>query len=222
MWNSKTRYAVAAIAILSFAVVGRCTATQKGAGIGAAAGAAVGAAIGSQSDNTGKGAAIGAAAGAVAGGLIGHYMDQQAKDLSKIPGVKAERIGDEIKVTWESAILFDFASSSLKTESQTNLKQMCDVLNDYPETELVVSGHTDSKGSDSYNETLSKRRADAVGEFLIYHQVAQNRVKTMGYGENRPVAPNDTDDGRAQNRRVEIEIRANEDLKAQAEAQAKQ
>jgi len=226
MQRIETRMKFAAISILVLALslgglVG-CTATQKGAAIGAAAGAAVGAAVGNQSGNTKEGAAIGAAAGAVTGGLIGHYMDKQAEDLAAIPGAKTERVGDEIRVTWESAILFDFDSAMLKLDSQSNLKQMAEVLNKYPDTDLVIAGHTDDKGADEYNQKLSERRAMSVRQYLVDAGVAPTRLSTVGYGESRPVAANDSELGRSENRRVEIEIRANEDLRAKAESQGAQ
>ncbi|MDH3217628.1 MAG: OmpA family protein, partial [Candidatus Krumholzibacteria bacterium] len=141
--------------------------TKKGAAIGAAAGAAVGGLIGSKSDNTGKGAVIGGAAGAVVGGVIGHYMDKQAEELAKIEGAKTERVGDEIRVTWDSAILFDFDSAMLKMNSQTNISDMAGVFKDYPDTDIIVAGHTDSKGAEDYNQKLSERRAISVRNYLI-------------------------------------------------------
>lgn len=193
--------------------------TKQGAAIGAAAGAAIGAAIGKQSDNTGKGAIIGGAAGALAGGLIGHYMDKQAEELAKIEGAKTERVGDEIRVTFDSAILFDFDSSMLRVSSQEQLRQMAEVFKKYPETEIVVAGHTDSRGPEDYNQKLSERRAKAVRDFLVDQGVSSARLTVIGYGEIRPVASNETDEGRRLNRRVELEIRANQALRERAARQ---
>jgi len=194
--------------------------TKQGAAIGAAAGAAVGAVIGNQSDNTGKGAIIGGAAGALAGGIIGHYMDKQAEELAKIPGAKTERVGDQIRVTFESAILFDFDSAMLKVSSQDQLKQMAEVFKKYPDTEIVISGHTDNRGSESYNQKLSERRAKAVRDFLVDQGIDPGRLTVVGYGELRPVASNDTEEGRRLNRRVELQIRANQALRERAAREA--
>lgn len=194
--------------------------TKKGAAIGAAAGTVVGAAVGSKSDNTGKGAVIGGAAGAVVGGVIGHYMDKQAEELAEIEGATTERVGDEIRVTFDNAILFDFDSSVLKSSSETQLTQMADVFVNYPDTDIIIAGHTDSKGSEEYNQKLSERRANAVKGFLMGKTIALERLTTYGYGESNPVADNDSDDGRRLNRRVEIEIRANEKLRARAEKES--
>ncbi|MFQ5511478.1 MAG: OmpA family protein [Candidatus Krumholzibacteriia bacterium] len=187
--------------------------TKKGAGIGAAAGAAIGAIV---SDDKAKGAVIGGAAGAVGGGVVGHYMDKQAEELARIEGAKTERIGDEIRVTFESAILFDFDSAMLKAGSQTQIEQMAAVLVKYPDTDLIISGHTDAEGDESYNQKLSERRALSVRNYFVDSGVVPSRLETIGYGELRPVASNADDQGRAENRRVEIEIRANDDLRERA------
>jgi outer membrane protein OmpA-like peptidoglycan-associated protein len=190
--------------------------TKKGAAVGAAAGAAVGGLIGSQSDNTAQGAIIGGAAGAVVGGVVGHYMDKQAEELAKIEGAKTERVGDEIRITWDSAILFDFDSAMLKAASQENIQKMAVVFNDYPDTDIIIAGHTDSRGAEDYNLKLSERRAISVQKFLVDMGVISARLETVGYGELRPVVSNETDAGRQDNRRVEIQIRANEQLQARA------
>ncbi len=190
--------------------------TKKGAAIGAAAGTVVGAAIGSKSDNTGKGAVIGAAAGAITGGVIGHYMDKQAQELAQIEGATTERVGDEIKVTFQNAILFDFDSSILKASSQDQLRQMGDVFIKYPDTDIIIAGHTDSQGTEEYNQKLSERRANAVKGFLTQEGINQTRFTTSGYGESNPVASNDTEEGRTLNRRVELQIRANKELRERA------
>ncbi len=212
---------VAMLTVLALLIVGPLgcakSKTAKGAAIGGAAGAAVGAVIGSQSDNTGKGAIIGGAAGAAIGGIIGHYMDKQAEELAKIEGAKTERIGDEIRVTWDSAILFDFDSSMLKVESQQNIRKMGEVFANYPDTDIVIAGHTDNVGSESYNQKLSERRAKAVYGYLVDIGIDAARLTTVGYGELRPISTNDTDAGRSANRRVEINIRANEELLKRAQ-----
>lgn len=209
--------------LLAFAGLTGCSnmsKTQKGAAIGGAAGAAIGAAVGSKSDNTGKGAVIGGAAGAVVGGVIGHYMDKQAEELAEIDGATTERVGDEIRVTFDNAILFDFDSSVLKPSSEDQLRQMADVFKKYPDTNIIIAGHTDNKGSEEYNQKLSERRAKAVQGFLLMKGLQQSRLATYGFGESNPVADNGTEDGRRLNRRVEIEIRANEELRARAEKES--
>lgn len=185
--------------------------TAKGAGIGALAGAGVGAAAGGK-----KGAVIGGAAGALAGGLIGHYMDQQEKKLQTVEGAKVEREGDMLRVVFDSAILFDSDKAELKPAARTNLTKVAGVLNEYPKTNLQIEGHTDSQNTDSYNQTLSERRADAVKTYLIDQGVSPGRMDTRGYGESMPIASNDTSEGRSQNRRVEVKIQANEELREEA------
>lgn len=157
--------------------------------------------------------------GAPIGGLIGRYMDEQAGDLEKIEGAAARRVGDGIKITWDSAILFDFDSAMLSTASHGLLREMADVLSRYPDTDIVIAGHTDSAGSEEHNRKLSERRALAVGMYLVDLGVAPSRLRTEGHGALRPAAAEDTEEGRRRNRRVEIDIRANEELKARAEAE---
>ncbi len=211
--------ATAAAAFFVAPILSGCAAskTAKGAVIGGAAGAGVGAATGVK-----KGAVIGGAAGVVVGGLIGHYMDEQEKKLQTVEGAKVERDGDILKVVFDSAILFDSDKSDLKSSAVTNLTQVAKVLTDYPETNLLIEGHTDSENTEMYNQSLSERRAAAVRSYLVGQGVASARLKTMGYGEMTPIASNETADGRAQNRRVEVKIEANEDLKAKAAAEEKQ
>jgi len=196
--------------------------TTKGAVIGGATGAAIGGVIGSTQGHTTTGAVIGGVAGAAAGGVIGHYMDKQAEELAKIEGAKTERVGDGIKITWDSAILFDFDSAMLKTQSQDNITKMADVFVKYPDTEIVIAGHTDSKGTEEYNQKLSERRAGSVRAYLVDMGVAPSRLRSVGFGELRPAASNDDEAGRSLNRRVEIQIEANEELKAKAAAEENQ
>lgn len=187
--------------------------TQKGAVAGGAAGAAVGAAL---SDDDTKGAAIGGVAGAVLGGLIGNYLDAQAEEMERIEGAEVERVGEELRVTFDSAILFDLDSASLKDESMQRLDQMASVLTRYPDTDIMVLGHTDSSGSEAYNQGLSERRAGSVSGYLQQHGVDAGRIRARGFGETVPVADNGTAAGRAQNRRVEVSIQVNEEFKARA------
>jgi outer membrane protein OmpA-like peptidoglycan-associated protein len=195
--------------------------TVQGTAIGAAAGGAVGAVIGKQTGNTAAGAIIGAAVGGAAGAYIGNYMDKQAEEMQRdLEGARIERVGEGIMITFDSGILFDFDKSSLKAEARTNLDKLAVILNKYADTDLLVDGHTDSKGSDNYNLTLSQERAQAVANYLANLQVASTRMTLHGYGESRPIATNDTEEGRALNRRVEVGIIANEKLKKAAEQQA--
>jgi len=194
--------------------------TAKGTAIGAAAGGAVGAVIGKQTGNTAVGAIIGAAVGGAAGAYIGNYMDKQAEEMqSDIEGAKIERIGEGIKITFDSGILFDFDKSDLRPVAQTNLDKLAVILNKYADTNILIEGHTDSDGSDDYNMTLSQNRSQTVASYLTGLSVVSSRMSTMGYGEVQPIATNDTVDGRQLNRRVEIAIMANEKLKKAAEEQ---
>lgn len=190
---------------------------EKGAIIGVGAGAAVGGAIGSRNGGTARGAIIGAAVGGAAGAIIGHQMDQQAKELEQnIPGAVVERVGEGIQVTFESGLLYDFNSAAVRPTARQNLQSLAASLDRYPDTQILIAGHTDSVGTDSYNQQLSERRARAAAEYLESLGVSPARLKTVGMGESEPVATNDTEDGRARNRRVEVAIYASEALKAKA------
>lgn len=195
--------------------------TQKGAIGGAAAGAAIGGVIGHQSGNTAVGAIIGAAVGGAAGAYIGNYMDKQAAEMERdLEGAKIERIGEGIKITFDSGLLFDVDKSELKPASRQNLTELAVILNKYPDTNILLEGHTDATGTDEHNRELSIRRANSVSTYLAGQQVMESRFTVMGYGEDQPIASNETADGRAQNRRVEVAIYANDKLKKVAEDQA--
>ncbi|MFN7115813.1 MAG: OmpA family protein [Saprospiraceae bacterium] len=204
--------------IVALLIAQACNASRsvKGGAIGAAAGGAVGGAIGSKKGNTAAGVIIGAAVGGAAGALIGRYMDKQAKEMEEVKGVEVERVGEGILLTFDSGLLFNFDSYQLTAATKENLKKMAEIVKKYDDTEILIEGHTDSVGSDSYNMTLSKNRAQSVADYLAAQGVAKNRLKTKGYGESRPVATNDSDSGRQQNRRVEAAIYANEELKKDA------
>jgi outer membrane protein OmpA-like peptidoglycan-associated protein len=183
--------------------------SKQGAGAGAAAGAIVGAIIGNQSGNNRTGAVVGAAAGAAIGAAIGHRMDQQQKELQKIQGVEVTRPSEgEIAVNLTNDILFDFNSSSLRPESRQTLADLASNFRNYPDEQVTIEGHTDSVGTPSYNQTLSEQRASAVSSYLSTEGVPSGRITSIGYGETRPKASNDTPEGRQLNRRVEIHIRA--------------
>jgi outer membrane protein OmpA-like peptidoglycan-associated protein len=183
--------------------------TKQGAGAGAAAGAIVGAIIGNQSGNPRTGAVAGAIAGAAIGGAIGHRMDQQQKELAQIQGVEVTRPSEgEIAVNLTNDILFDFNSASLRPDSQQTLRDLASNFRNYPDEQVTIEGHTDSVGTPSYNQTLSQQRASAVSTYLATEGVPSQRITSIGYGETRPKASNDTPEGRQLNRRVEIHIRA--------------
>jgi outer membrane protein OmpA-like peptidoglycan-associated protein len=197
------------------AVLGGCSSlnqTQRGAVIGAGAGGAVGAAVGAATGSTARGAIIGAAVGGVAGAVIGAQMDKQRDELADdLEGATVERYGEGVLVTFDSGLLFDFDSSVVKGAARSNLTDLANSLREYPDTEVLIVGHTDSQGSDSYNQGLSERRSVAAKNFLVSQGVPSNRVRTEGLGESEPVASNDTDNGRSQNRRVEVAIFASEE-----------
>jgi outer membrane protein OmpA-like peptidoglycan-associated protein len=204
-------------AVLPWVLAGCASRTARGAAIGAAAGAGVGALIGKAAGSTAKGAIIGAAVGGVGGALIGRQMDQQAEELAKdIPGATVERVGEGILVTFESGLLFGFDSDALRSPARENLRNLADSLQKYPRTNLLLVGHTDAVGSESYNEGLSRRRASTASAFLASEGVARSRMDTVGRGEIEPLASNDTESGRQQNRRVEVAIFANQDYREEA------
>jgi outer membrane protein OmpA-like peptidoglycan-associated protein len=195
--------------------------TQKGAAVGTATGGAMGAVIGRASGNTALGAIIGAAVGGTAGAVIGNQMDKQAEEIKKtVPDAKVERVGEGIIVEFSSSVLFGFDKSDLSDEARTNLDKLVIVLNNYPDTNIEVQGHTDSQGSEDYNQKLSVRRADAVSGYLTASGISNARVSTKGFGESVPKYTNETEEGRSENRRVEFLISANEKMKSDAEKAA--
>ncbi len=192
------------------------TKTQRGAVIGAAAGGAAGAVIGKASGSTAKGAILGAAVGGVAGAIIGAQMDKQAGELAAdLENAKVERVGEGLLVTFDTGLLFDFDSDVVKGAAAENLTSLANSLNKYPESELVIVGHTDATGTDSYNQGLSDRRARASAGYLTTRGVRYDRIRTQGRGESEPIASNDDEYGRQQNRRVEVAIFASEEYRQQ-------
>lgn len=188
--------------------------SEKGAIIGATAGAIVGGIIGKAAGSTAAGAILGAGIGGMAGAYIGNYMDEQAAEMERdLEGAKIERIGEGIKITFDSGILFQVNKAALQPEAKTNLENLAVILQKYADTEILIEGHTDSTGSEEYNMDLSIKRANSVGIYLANYQVSSARFKLLGYGEIQPLESNVTADGRKQNRRVEIAIFANEKLK---------
>lgn len=191
--------------------------TQKGAVIGTASGTAAGAVIGKAAGNTALGAIIGAAVGGGAGAVIGRQMDKQAEEIKKkVPDAKVERVGEGIVVEFNSKILFGFDRSDLTPEAKNNLDKLNTVLKEFPDTDIEIQGHTDNKGSESYNQTLSLKRAVAVGNDLKSKGISSARIITAGYGESLPTYSNANEDSRAMNRRVEFVITANDKMKEAA------
>lgn len=193
--------------------------TQSGAAVGAVGGAAAGAIIGNATGSTTRGAIIGAVIGGAAGAIIGHKMDQRAKELENIPGATVERVGEGIQVTFDSGLLFDYDSATIKGDARDNLDQLAQSLAKYGDSELMIVGHTDSRGTDDYNQDLSERRAQAARSYLS-SQGVNRTIRTLGRGESEPVEGNDSDSGRARNRRVEVAIYAGDALQEQARREA--
>jgi len=211
---------VLCLALSAFA----CATNQgKGAAIGGGGGALLGAGIGALAGG-GKGAlvggAVGAGVGAGGGALIGRYMDKQEADLKKVKGANIQRQGDQLVVRFNSAILFDTGKADLKAKSKTDLAEFAGVLKKYPDTDLVIEGHTDNTGKKEKNQKLSVARAESVIAYLSTEGVARERMTGHGYADDRPVADNGTDEGRQANRRVEVQIAANQALKQQDAANA--
>lgn len=189
--------------------------TQKGSLIGAGAGAAVGAAIGQAAGHNTKSTLIGAGIGAALGGLtgagVGNYMDKQEaamkQELANVEGVSVKREMDTLALNFRSDLLFDSGSAAVKPAAAAEMGKVSKVLNDYPQTTLIVEGHSDSAGRDDVNQKLSEKRADSVKQVLVGQGVAVDRIATIGMGETKPVADNSTEVGRALNRRVNIYIK---------------
>jgi outer membrane protein OmpA-like peptidoglycan-associated protein len=218
----KKVFAIIIVASLGLAFSGckNLTKSQKGAMIGAGAGGAVGAGVGKAAGNTALGAIIGATVGGVAGGIIGKQMDKQAEEIEQIPGAEVTRVGEGINVTFDSGVLFSLDSEQLNEESKTKLRELSQILNKYPDTYILVEGHTDSSGSGAHNEKLSKRRAESVSTFLQGSSIDNSRIQTKWYGEDQPKFPNDNSENMSKNRRVEFAIYANDQMKEKAQEQA--
>src|SRR4030066_769462 len=208
--------AIASLAVFSYSC-GTSNAV-KGGVIGGVGGAVGGGIVGNESGNTALGAIIGAAVGGTAGALIGRHMDKQAEEMENdIAGAKIERVGEGIKITFDSGILFETNSSTLQSQAKTNIANLAVILNKYPDTNILVTGHTDFDGTEEYNQTLSEQRAKSVSDYTMGQGVISSRLSIIGLGGLEPVATNETVEGKQLNRRVEIAIFANEDLKAAAE-----
>jgi outer membrane protein OmpA-like peptidoglycan-associated protein len=212
-----------ATAFFGLALSGCKTASrsQKGAVIGAAGGGVIGAVIGKAAGNTAMGAIIGATVGGVAGAVIGKKMDKQAEEMKKVLGdAEVRREGEGIIINFKEKVLFAYDRSDLGASAQANMDKLVNVLNKYPDTNIEVIGHTDAKGSDAYNQGLSERRANAVITYLRTHNITSSRLSAKGMGESDPVATNDSEEGRSQNRRVEFVITANEKMKEEAKRES--
>ncbi len=213
----------ALVVALALAGVGcsKMNKTEKGAVIGGAAGAVIGGVIGKQAGNTAVGAILGAAIGGAAGAYIGNYMDKQTEEMKRdLDGANIERVGEGIKITFNSGILFDVNKAELRPEAKANLEKLAVILNKYADTKIVIEGHTDSDGTEEHNLELSRQRAQSVANFVSSLQVDPTRFTIMGYGESQPVGDNTTVAGKQANRRVELAIFANDKLKGVAKQQA--
>ncbi len=215
-----------ALALVGLTAVGcqNMSKTGEGAVVGAGAGAVVGGIIGKATGSTARGAIIGAAVGGTAGAVIGNQMEEQAEELDNdLENATVETVTDDagntagIKITFDNAILFDFDSYSLRSNARADLDDLARSLASYPNTDALVVGYTDATGTDDYNKTLSEQRANSVATFLAQEGVAPSRMQISGMGEANPVASNATEEGRQQNRRVEIALYANEAYRQQLE-----
>lgn len=204
-------YRLAAAVLVLVATGCALNKAQKGAIIGAGAGGAAGAVIGHATGSTVRGAIIGAAVGGVAGAVIGNQMDHQAQELAyDIPGATVQRVGEGIAVTFPEGSLFAYDSDQLLPASRDNMRRFAASLAKYPATRAVIVGHTDSRGTTSYNADLSERRAQMTAAFITGEGIDRARLSTVGRGETEPIAPNDTEAGRQQNRRIEVAIYADD------------
>ena len=211
------RRPAAAVFLALVLLLGGCASlsnTEQGAIIGTTAGAAGGAAVGRAAGGTAEGAILGAVIGGAAGALIGNRMDKKAEELEEeLANAEVERVGEGIKVTFDSGLLFGFDYAELSSDARGNLTEFSGSMEEFPETQILIVGHTDSQGSEDYNQQLSEDRAESATEYLIQQGLDPSRITTMGKGESEPVATNDTEAGRQQNRRVEVAIFASEEYR---------
>ena len=218
--------ALMAVAIASCGAVKNSNNQQRGTAIGAAGGTILGLIIGNNvgdGDNQTEGAVIGAVVGGVAGNIIGRRMDKQAQEISQeLPGAEVERVGEGIVVTFDegSGVRFATNQATLNAGSKATLDKLTDIMTKYPGTEVLVAGHTDNTGAAEYNMDLSKRRAQSVVDYLATHNISRDRIAMTYSGENDPRSTNETPEGRAENRRVEIGIVAGEEMREDARKEA--
>lgn len=183
--------------------------TATGAVIGTGGGAAIGAVVGKTLGNTAAGAIAGAVVGGTVGAIIGQNMDRKARELEQeMDGVTIQRVEEGIAVSFDSGILFDFDSATLRPAAHENLRKLATILNRDNDTILLIVGHTDSRGDADYNMGLSERRASAASQYMVSQGLSSNRVQTLGRGETESLGDNETDAGRQKNRRVEVAIYA--------------
>jgi outer membrane protein OmpA-like peptidoglycan-associated protein len=208
--------------IMSCSTIKNANKTQKGAGIGVAGGAIIGGIIGNNvgsGNNTVLGAILGAAIGGAAGGYIGNRMDRQAERIAEeIPGAEVKRIGEGINVTFtqDAGIFFDSNKANVKGASAVTLDKLAGIFMEYPDSNILIEGHTDSSGTEDYNMHLSQQRAESVGAFLNTKGMGSSRLTTKWYGETQPIGDNTTPEGKTKNRRVELAIVASPELKQEA------
>lgn len=186
--------------------------TAKGAVIGGGGGAAVGAVVGKTLGNTAAGAIAGAAVGGTVGAIIGNNMDRKAEELEReLDGVTIQRVEEGIAVSFDSGLLFGFDSAELRETSKENLRKLAEIMADDDETNLMIVGHTDATGDEDYNLGLSERRAESAANYIATQGLSSSRIEIEGRGEYEPIADNDTEAGRQENRRIEVAIFASEE-----------
>ncbi|QBR13456.1 OmpA family protein [Sphingobacterium sp. CZ-2] len=215
--------ATSAMLFASCSTIQNTSNTTKGAVIGTTAGGAIGALIGGKAGNTAVGAIAGAVIGGAAGTLIGKKMDKQAKEIENtVAGAEVEQVGEGILVKFDSGILFDFNSTALKSTAKDNIAKLVETLNKEPDTEILVLGHTDNVGTLAANQKVSNGRAASVKSYAVSQGLAGSRIRTEGKNFSEPIASNDTEAGRAENRRVEIVIVASKKMQEEAKKEAAQ
>ena len=222
-------YFVAALLIALLGMGCSASKTKKGAVIGGTTGGVLGGVVGKRSGDGTKGAIIGSVIGGSVGAVVGKYMDKQAREIEEeVPDATVETttttdpetgetVTESINVTFDSGILFGFDSYELTDNVKKEIDRMAEIFNRYPDTDILIEGHTDSKGTESYNLELSRQRAASVTDYLAADGVPRQRMTTRGYGETQPVSTNETDAGRADNRRVVLSIKGTENLRRKAE-----
>lgn len=215
--------ATSALLFGSCSTIQNTSSTTKGAVIGTTAGGAVGALIGGKAGSTAIGAIAGAVIGGAAGTLIGKKMDNQAREIENtVAGAEVIQAEEGIIVKFDEGILFDFNSSELKTSARTNIANLVETLNKEPDTDILVIGHTDNVGTLSANQKVSLARANSVKSYAVSQGLLSGRVQTEGKNFSEPISSNDTDAGRAENRRVEIVVVASKAMQEAAKQEAGQ
>lgn len=213
--------AASAMLFASCSTIQNASTTAKGATIGTAAGGAVGALIGGKAGNTAVGAIAGAVIGGAAGTLIGRKMDKQAKEIENaVAGAEVIKADEGIIVKFDEGILFDFNKYNVKEAAKANINKLVETLNKEPDTEILVIGHADNRGTLEVNQKISESRAKSVRDYAVSQGLSASRVKTEGKNYSEPIDTNDTEAGRANNRRVEIVIVAGKKMQDEAKKEA--